>query len=322
MSSYTNTKVLIVLAGVVVILLVLLLFSSLQSLFGGDESTPTLADATEQSERMAPDTVVLEEEQPVSGATTTAPARNQTDSREAELEAIVDTFTNQDPSAYGGSQTVNTNEGTNSSGSEYSIEDLEAIGLELGQEPESTNQQSAPPPPPVSEPEPYQPPESPDTDSTTDTVASPPEIERLQRTRFDDCGAVDVPSGALSQSYLFSNLDQEASVVCLGRAVPDNCEPSEVTVTSPDDGDGVVYVVKDNDDVCSLGFQESGVELVTLCGLEAILETTNPNQEWEEWEAAFQAEPGRLMADVILQNADFLFDATIVDDPSCTQYQL
>lgn len=308
MDGQPNIKLLAGLALIVVALLIGVMLYLYSGLFQQAEE-PVAETTPAPSERFEPTTLNVNDP-PLTEPLPVAEPTPAPDPREQQLDALLDTFRPQEPVSDGAGEAADSENAE----SPFSIDDLYAVGLQPDPTPTSPQTEPAP------LPEGFVPGQTVEY-TPVELQTAEFEPEQLRRTRFGDCGSIEIPTGALSQYSLMNNLAQEPTVQCLGRAVAQNCSGQAVEVESAD-FDSTLYVVKNNEDRCALGFRVEREETITLCGLEPILEARGGDQSWEEWEDAFQADPGGMMADVVAANAQFLLGVSGVTGVGCQVYEL
>jgi len=119
----------------------------------------------------------------------------------------------------------------------------------------------------------------------------------LSENNFSDCGEVEVPTTQGEINSLISTLAEKAEVICLGKAIANNCSGARAKVFSIYTS-GYLYVAERNDGVCGIGSSVDN-DKVTLCSVEATMnDSTNEQKSLAEWQKIFKDEPGQTIADV------------------------
>ena len=134
-----------------------------------------------------------------------------------------------------------------------------------------------------------------------------------------DCGSTLIPSSQAVYQDFVDDLSEKSPVVCMGQAIANDCQRSEMQVMVIGGTMLGVYLAVRPDGKCSLGIA-TDTEDVLMCELTPMLNSALPgSQSLTAWKADFAAEPGELFAALYVAAAE---KGVLGDIDDCILYGL
>lgn len=138
---------------------------------------------------------------------------------------------------------------------------------------------------------------------------------------FTNCKEINLPSNASEQERSISDLENNSSTICMGKAVANNCTSAKAVVNG--DVSQTVYVMEREDGECSIGTAYGNSAYVSLCSIKDMLNAmTGEKKEFSEWRIKFSTEPGKTFAALYFGSLDGLSKAITTNALSCKSFKL
>lgn len=149
-------------------------------------------------------------------------------------------------------------------------------------------------------------------------VFNPTKINYINPSKCED---VVLPSSESEQKKFIDNLEKNNSVICMGKAVAEDCSYAKTEIINADTLQ-ILVVAKRGDGVCVVGTSYDD-KYVNLCSITNIMNSlTSKRNSFLDWKSLFMSKPGETFAQLYLGIPTALSEESAVNKLDCKTFEL